>query len=69
MVRAQKLISAGFAIAALASASIPALGWTVWRNVDLEGVTFSRAQQTSTTIYAERAGALLAENEDAGPSL
>lgn len=32
----QKLISAGFATAALASASIPALAWTVWPDVDFE---------------------------------
>jgi len=30
------LISAGFATAALASASIPALAWTVWPDVDFE---------------------------------
>src|SRR5438067_4325553 len=32
----QKLISAGFAIAALASASMPALSWTVWPDIDFE---------------------------------
>src|SRR4051812_30549288 len=32
----QKLISAGFAIVALASASVPALAWTVWPDVDFE---------------------------------
>jgi hypothetical protein len=32
----QKLISAGFAAAAVASASIPALAWTVWPDVDFE---------------------------------
>ena len=32
----QKLISAGFATVALASASIPALAWTVWPDVDFE---------------------------------
>jgi hypothetical protein len=32
----QKLISAGFATAALASASVPALAWTVWPDVDFE---------------------------------
>lgn len=31
-----RLISAGFAIAALASASVPALAWTQWPEVDLE---------------------------------
>jgi len=30
----QRVISAGFATAALASASVPALGWTVWPDVD-----------------------------------
>jgi hypothetical protein len=37
--RMQKLISAGFATAALASASIPALAWTVWPDVDFEWYT------------------------------
>lgn len=32
----QKLISAGFALAALTSASVPALAWTVWPDVDFE---------------------------------
>ena len=31
-----RIISAGFAIAALASASVPALAWTVWPDVDFE---------------------------------
>src|ERR1700694_859715 len=34
--RMQKLIFAGFAAAGLASASIPALAWTVWPDVDFE---------------------------------
>ena len=32
----QRFISAGFATAALASASVPALGWSVWPDVDFE---------------------------------
>ena len=32
----QALISAGFATAALASASVPALAWTVWPDIDFE---------------------------------
>ena len=32
----QKIIYAGFATCALASASMPALSWTVWPNVDFE---------------------------------
>jgi hypothetical protein len=32
----QKIISAGFAICALASASVPALAWTVWPDVDFQ---------------------------------
>ena len=32
----QKLIHAGFASCALASASLPALSWSVWPNVDFE---------------------------------
>jgi hypothetical protein len=35
----QKLVSAGFAIVALASASVPALAWTVWPDVDFEWYT------------------------------
>ena len=31
-----RLISAGFAACALASASVPALAWTVWPDVDFE---------------------------------
>lgn len=31
-----RIISAGFAVAALASASVPALAWTVWPDVDFE---------------------------------
>ena len=37
--RSQKLIQAGFAIVALASASVPALAWTVWPDVDFEWYT------------------------------
>ncbi len=32
----QRFIQAGFATAALASASVPALAWTVWPDVDFE---------------------------------
>lgn len=32
----QKIIHAGFATCALASASMPALSWTVWPNIDFE---------------------------------
>jgi hypothetical protein len=32
----QKLISAGFAACALASASVPALAWTAWSDVDIQ---------------------------------
>ena len=32
----QRLIQLGFTTAALASASLPALSWTVWPNVDFE---------------------------------
>ena len=31
-----RFIQAGFAVAALASASVPALAWTVWPDVDFE---------------------------------
>jgi hypothetical protein len=36
MKKMQNLISAGFAAAALVSASVPALAWTVWPDVDFE---------------------------------
>ncbi|HET9471835.1 MAG TPA: hypothetical protein VFO24_12080, partial [Usitatibacter sp.] len=32
----QRIIHAGFATAAIASASVPALAWTVWPDVDFE---------------------------------
>lgn len=32
----QRVIHAGFATAAIASASVPALAWTVWPDVDFE---------------------------------
>lgn len=32
----QRVIQAGFATAAIASASVPALAWTVWPDVDFE---------------------------------
>lgn len=32
----QRIIHAGFATAAIASASLPALSWTAWPNVDFE---------------------------------
>ena len=38
--RSQKLISAGFVIVALASASVPAFAWTVWPDVDFEWYTY-----------------------------
>ena len=34
MTLTHRLISAGFAVAALASASVPSLAWTVWPDVD-----------------------------------
>ena len=32
----QRVIQAGFATAAIASASVPALAWTAWPDVDFE---------------------------------
>jgi hypothetical protein len=32
----QKIIHGGFAICAMASASMPALSWTVWPNIDFD---------------------------------
>jgi hypothetical protein len=55
----QKLISAGFATAALASASIPALAWTVWPDVDFEWYADLGKNVPGTTVEvtpAPRAG-------------
>ena len=56
--RTQKLISAGFAIVALASASIPALAYTVWPDVDFEWYSYvGKPLAPSTTVtLAPRAG-------------
>jgi hypothetical protein len=56
--RTQKLISAGFAIVALASASLPAFSLTVWPDVDFEWYTqVGKPLAPSTTItLAPRAG-------------
>ena len=56
--RTQKLISAGFAIVALASASVPALAWTVWPDVDFEWYSYvGKPLAPSTTVtLAPRAG-------------
>jgi len=55
--RTQKLISAGFAIVALASASIPALAWTVWPDVDFEWYAqVGRPLVPSTVVLAPREG-------------
>src|SRR5258708_1061571 len=49
--RSQKLVSAGFAIVALASASIPALAYTVWPDVDFEWYTYvGQPLATPTTV-------------------
>jgi len=47
--RTQKLVSAGFAIVALASASVPALAWTVWPDVDFEWYTYVGQPLTPAT--------------------
>jgi hypothetical protein len=56
--RTQKLISAGFAVVALASASLPALSWTVWPDVDFEWYTqVGKPLAPSTVVVlAPRAG-------------
>ena len=53
------LISAGFATAALASASIPALAWTVWPDVDFEwyaDVGRPMVAAAEPVVMPERAG-------------
>jgi hypothetical protein len=57
----QKIISAGFATCALASASLPALSWTVWPDVDFEwyanvGKPVAGATATIETFPAPREG-------------
>jgi len=57
--RTQKLISAGFAIVALASASVPALAWTVWPDVDFEWYSYvgkPLVTPSTTVTLAPRAG-------------
>ena len=47
----QRLIHAGFATAAIASASVPALAWTVWPDVDFEWyANVGRAPAASSTV-------------------
>jgi hypothetical protein len=45
-----RFISAGFAVAALASASVPALAWTVWPDVDFEWYANVGKQPTASSI-------------------
>lgn len=56
--RTQKLIQAGFAVVALASASLPALSWTVWPDVDFEWYTQVGKPLAPSTVVtlAPRAG-------------
>ena len=47
----QRLIHAGFAMAAIASASVPALAWTVWPDVDFEWyANVGRAPVATSTV-------------------
>jgi hypothetical protein len=47
----QRLIHAGFAMAAIASASVPALAWTVWPDVDFEWyANVGRAPAATSTV-------------------
>ena len=48
----QRVISAGFATAALASASVPAQGWNLWPDVDFS--FYANAGKPLTTIPADR---------------
>ena len=55
--RMQKLIFAGFAVAGLASASIPALAWTVWPDVDFEWyANVGRTEPVVEIVPASREG-------------
>ena len=47
----QRFIHAGFAMAAIASASVPALAWTVWPDVDFEWyANVGRAPAATSTL-------------------
>lgn len=53
----QRFIHAGFATAAIASASVPALAWTVWPDVDFEWyANVGRAPVATSTV--ERSAAV-----------
>ena len=57
--RTQKLISAGFALVALASASVPAFAYTVWPDFDFEwyaNVGKPFADPATTIVLAPREG-------------
>ncbi len=53
----QKLISAGFATCALASASMPAFSWNVWPNPDFEWYANVGRPMANTTYLTEVAPA------------
>jgi len=46
----QKIISAGFATCALASASVPALAWSVWPDVDFQWYADVGKPMTGATV-------------------
>jgi hypothetical protein len=50
MTLTHRLISGGFAVAALASASVPALAWTVWPDVDFEWYAAVGKQPVTDTV-------------------
>ena len=55
--RIQRLISAGYVTVALASASIPALAWSVWPDVDFEWyANVGRADAVVEIVRAPREG-------------
>ena len=52
----QRLIHAGFAMTAIASASVPALAWTVWPDVDFEWyANVGRAPVATSTVETSAA--------------
>ncbi len=53
----QRLIQAGFATAALASASVPAFAWTVWPDVDFEWYANVGRQPVATSTVEPSAAA------------
>ena len=60
----QKVIHAGFAACALASASLPALSWTAWPDVDFEWDADAGKASASTASAPTNTPTLIASTSD-----